>query len=80
MKTFRTTVLMMLFLLVSNFVYTQEVHEECWSLSAHFKVTKIKKIPAKYLSDEKRAKEGVKKVCYHITVELMDTDYFQQMA
>ncbi len=80
MKTLRISVLMMLILLVCNNGHAQNVQEEYWSLSAHFRVTKIKKIPAKYLSDEKRAKEGVKKVCYHITVELMDTDYFQQMA
>lgn len=80
MKTFRIPVLIMLGLLVSNNSYAQEIQEEYWTLSAHFRITSIKKIHAKYLSEEERSKEGKNKQCYHITVELMDTDNFQQMA
>ncbi len=81
MKTFCIPVLMMLFfLLISNNSQAQDVKNECWTLSAHFKITKIKEIPAKYMSEEERANESGRNQCYHITVELMDTDYFQQMA
>lgn len=80
MKTFRIPVLMVLFLFVCNNSQAQGGEDEDWSLSAHFRITKIKKIPAKFMSEEERINVGGGTQCYNITVELIDTDCFQQMA
>ena len=57
----------------------QDSSSQDWSLSAHFKVLKIKEIPTKYRSVDCNAEKENKR-CYLISVELMDTDYYQQLA
>lgn len=54
--------------------------QEYWSLSAHFKVVKIYKVPTKYMVDNNKLPVDSLPKCYLITIELMDTNCFPELA
>lgn len=80
-KMFKKYILWTIPLLFSfpNICLAQYSSSKDWTLLAHFKVFKIKEIPIKYRGAECYNEDGNKR-CYLISVELMDDDYFQQLA
>lgn len=58
----------------------QSSDKQLWSLSAHFKVVKIYKVPTKYMVDNNKLPVDSLPKCYLITVELMDTNCFPELA
>lgn len=74
------SVLSCLLLFVNKGLAQGSNEQEYWSLSAHFKVVKIYKVPTKYMVDYNKFPVDSLPKCYLITIELMDTNCFPELA
>lgn len=78
MKNFYISVMITLLLFVNN-SQAQSSREDNWSLHAHFRVMRIEEISSKYKLWKEQFNEE-NRILYHISVELMDSGCFQQLA